>query len=102
MMTSCKTTDFVSEETIDTKNEVDKIINFNKNNKELGEFLNNHNLTIPNSGRTLGPELLVMVGLYTNDNLKVKRAEYGVKAAEIQIIAAGYPKIVNPYLSIIH
>ena len=43
MMTSCKTTDFVSEETIDTKNEVSKIINFNKNNKELGEFLNNHN-----------------------------------------------------------
>ena len=96
MMTSCKTTDFVSEETIDTKNEVSKIINFNKNNKELGEFLNNHNLAIPTAGDPWGPDLLVMVGLYANDNLKVKRAEYGVKAAEIQIIAAGYPKIVNP------
>ena len=93
---SCSSTDFVNEMPINTQNEVDKITNFTKSDLELDKFLKSHNLAIPKNGEPWKSELLVMIGLYSNKDLKVFRAEYGVKAAEIQIIAAGYPTIINP------
>lgn len=96
IIVSCKSTDFVSEMPINSKNEVDNITSFTMSDLELDKFLKSHDLSIPSNGEPWSSELLVMIGLYSNKDLKVIRAEYGIKAAEIQIIAAGYPKVINP------
>ena len=90
MLFSCNTIKDIDSIPIEIEKSSTELMSISKEDKNLIDFLENYNFSIPKEGINWNSDLLVMIGIYYNKPLALKRAEYGLLASDVQVLAAGY------------
>ena len=97
LLISCTSSQYIEPKQLDAEISAKSILSNNINNQKLIAYLSRYNLIIPDKDDYWNSDLLVMIALFNNKNLEMKRAEYGLVAADIQVITAGFKNnILNP------
>ena len=90
MLFSCNTIKDIDSIPIEIEKSSTELMSISKEDKNLIDFLENYNFSMPKEGTNWNSDLLVMIGIYYNKPLALKRAEYGLLASDVQVLAAGY------------
>ena len=90
MLFSCNSNKDIKSIPIEIKKSSSVLMSISKDDKNLIDFLKYYNFSIPKKGSHWDSDLLVMIGIYYNKSLALKRAEYGLIASDVQVLAAGY------------
>ena len=90
MLFSCNTIKDIDSIPIEIEKSSLELMSISKEDKNLIDFLEYYNFSIPKEGINWNSDLLVMIGIYYNKALALKRAEYGLIASDVQVLAAGY------------
>ena len=90
MLFSCNTIKDIDSIPIEIEKSSTELMSISKEDKNLIDFLENYNFSMPKEGISWNSDLLVMIGIYYNKPLALKRAEYGLLASDVQVLAAGY------------
>jgi len=94
---SCTSTQNIKPKPINALGSANILMSNNINNQKLLSYLNRYNLSIPDKNDYWNSDLLVMIALFYNKNLEMKRVEYGLVASDTQVITAGIKNnILNP------
>ena len=99
MLFSCNTIKDIDSIPIEIEKSSLELMSISKEDKNLIDFLEYYNFSIPKEGINWNSDLLVMIGIYYNKALALKRAEYGLIASDVQVLAAGYKGyIITPLI----
>mgnify|MGYP001442763452 CR=1 FL=1 len=90
LLISCTSSQYIEPKQLDAETSAKSILSNNINDQKLIAYLSRYNLIIPDKDDYWNSDLLVMIALFNNKNLEMKRAEYGLVAADIQVITAGF------------
>ena len=77
---SCTSSEYIKPKPIDPAISAISIVSNNITDQKLISYLNRYNLSIPDKDDYWNSDLLVMIALFYNKNLEMKRAEYGLVA----------------------
>ena len=90
LLFSCNTIKDINSIPIEIEKSSSVLMSINKDDQNLIDFLKYYNFSIPKKGSHWNSDLIVMMGIYYNKSLALKRAEYGLIASDVQVLAAGY------------
>jgi hypothetical protein len=97
LLISCTSSQYIEPKQLDAETSAKSILSNNIKDQKLIAYLSRYNLFIPDKDDYWNSDLLIMIALYNNKNLEMKRVEYGLVAADIQVITAGFKNnILNP------
>jgi hypothetical protein len=94
---SCNTTQYIKPKPIDPLVTAKSLLSNDIFDQKLLSYLNKYNQVLPDEDGYWSSDLLVMIALFYDKNLEMKRTDYGLVAADLQVISAGLKNnILNP------
>ena len=99
LLISCTSSQYIEPKQLDPEISAKSILSNNIKDKELLSYLKRYDLNLPTNDNYWSSDLLIMIALFNDKILKMKRAEYGLIASDSQVIKAGLKnKILNPFI----